>query len=101
MLAAFIAEERNERVLDARRGDCGICKGNAVRLQDGSQLRNPQRCIVDDGVNAGADQMFDWYKGMVDESTGHLLYLYDPESDITVADGDLIRDMRPFGMSKY
>ena len=27
--------------------------------------------------------MFDWYKGMVDESTGRLLYLYDPENDVT------------------
>lgn len=37
--------------------------------------------------------MFDWYKGMVDESTGRLLYLYDPENDLTVADGEFIRDI--------
>ena len=36
---------------------------------------------------------FDWYKGMVDESTGRLLYLYDPESDITIGDGEPIRDI--------
>jgi len=28
--------------------------------------------------------MFDWYKGMVDESTGRLLYLYDSENDVTI-----------------
>ena len=37
--------------------------------------------------------MFDWYKGMVDESTGRLLYLYDPENDVTIGDGELIRDI--------
>ena len=37
--------------------------------------------------------MFDWYKGMVDESTGRLLYLYDPENDITIGDGEPIRDI--------
>jgi hypothetical protein len=37
--------------------------------------------------------MFDWYKGMVDNSTGRLLYLYDPETDITIGDGELIRDI--------
>jgi hypothetical protein len=37
--------------------------------------------------------MFDWYKGMVDEGTGRFLYLYDPETDVTVADGEPIRDI--------
>src|SRR5262249_36397222 len=37
--------------------------------------------------------MFDWYTGMVDESTGRLLYLYDPENDATIGDGELIRDI--------
>jgi hypothetical protein len=37
--------------------------------------------------------MFDWYKGMVDESTGRFLHLYDPENDVTVADGEPIRDI--------
>lgn len=37
--------------------------------------------------------MFDWYKGMVDESTGRLLYLYDPEKDVMIGDGELIRDI--------
>ncbi len=37
--------------------------------------------------------MFDWYKGMVDERTGRLLYRYDPESGATVGDGELIRDI--------
>jgi hypothetical protein len=37
--------------------------------------------------------MFDWYKGMVDESTGRLLYMYDPETDIAISDGEPIRDI--------
>jgi hypothetical protein len=37
--------------------------------------------------------MFDWYRGMVDESTGRLLYLYDPENDVTIGDGEPIRDI--------
>jgi hypothetical protein len=37
--------------------------------------------------------IFDWYKGMVDKPTGHLLYLYDPENGSTVGDGELIRDI--------
>ncbi|QWG13152.1 hypothetical protein KMZ29_26380 [Bradyrhizobium sediminis] len=37
--------------------------------------------------------VFDWYKGMVDERTGRLLYLYDPENDVTVGDGEPIRDI--------
>ncbi len=37
--------------------------------------------------------IFDWYKGMVDKSTGHLLYLYDPENDVMIGDGEPIRDI--------
>jgi hypothetical protein len=37
--------------------------------------------------------MFEWYKGMVDENTGRLLYLYDPPYDFTIADGEPIRDI--------
>jgi hypothetical protein len=37
--------------------------------------------------------MLDWYKAMVDESTGRVLYLYDPENDVTISDGELIRDI--------
>jgi len=37
--------------------------------------------------------MFDWYKGMVDKSTGRFLYLYDPENEVTIGDGELIRDI--------
>jgi hypothetical protein len=53
---------------------------------------------VHDGKPAGmlVDRlrlMFDWYKGMVDESTGRFLYLYDPDNDVTVADGEPIRDI--------
>jgi hypothetical protein len=37
--------------------------------------------------------IFEWYKGMVDESTGRLLYLYIPETDVTIGDGEPIRDI--------
>jgi len=37
--------------------------------------------------------MFEWFKGMVDESTGRLLYLYDPVNDVTIGDGEPIRDI--------
>jgi len=37
--------------------------------------------------------MFAWYKGMVDERTGRLLYLYDPENDVATGDGEPIRDI--------
>jgi hypothetical protein len=39
--------------------------------------------------------MFEWYKGMVDEETGRLLYLYDPGAEVSVGDGDgeLIRNI--------
>ena len=45
--------------------------------------------------------MFDWYEGMVDEGTGRLLYLYDPENNVTIGDGEPIRDIAAIsGMSK-
>ena len=37
--------------------------------------------------------MFEWYKGMVDERTGRLLYSYDPATDVTIGDGEPIRDI--------
>lgn len=37
--------------------------------------------------------MFDWFKGMVDKSTGRLLYLYDPKNGVTIGDGEPIRDI--------
>ncbi len=37
--------------------------------------------------------MFDWYKGMVDQRTGRLLYLYDPRSHLAIGDGQPIRDI--------
>lgn len=36
--------------------------------------------------------MFDWYKGMIDEATGRLLYSYDPETGLAIGDGEPIRD---------
>ena len=44
--------------------------------------------------------IFDWYKGMVDESTGRLLYLYDPENDVMIATASSFVTSRRFGMSK-
>jgi hypothetical protein len=37
--------------------------------------------------------MFDWYKGMVDQRTGRLLYLYDPRNALAIGDGEPIRDI--------
>jgi hypothetical protein len=37
--------------------------------------------------------MFDWYKGMVDEATGRLLYSYDPGTGRAIGDGEPIRDI--------
>jgi len=37
--------------------------------------------------------MFDWYKGMVDQHTGRLLYRYDPQNDFATGDGEPIRDI--------
>ncbi|RPI53819.1 MAG: hypothetical protein EHM55_12715 [Acidobacteria bacterium] len=37
--------------------------------------------------------MFEWYKGMVDEATGRLLYSYDPETGLATGDGEPIRDI--------
>jgi hypothetical protein len=37
--------------------------------------------------------ILEWYKGMVDEKTGRLLYLYDPENEVTIGDGESIRDI--------
>jgi hypothetical protein len=37
--------------------------------------------------------MFEWYRGMLDERTGRLLYTYDPETDVAIGDGEPIRDI--------
>jgi hypothetical protein len=37
--------------------------------------------------------IFEWYKGMVDERTGRLLYRYDPDTDLAIGDGEPIRDI--------
>ena len=37
--------------------------------------------------------MFEWYRRMVDQNTGRLLYLYDPENDLATGDGEPIRDI--------
>lgn len=34
-----------------------------------------------------------WYKGMVSEATGRLVYSYDPELDAVITDGNPIRDI--------
>ena len=51
--------------------------------------RRTARRILDDRLRL----IFEWYKGMVDEHTGRLLYLYDPENDVTIGDGEPIRDI--------
>lgn len=37
--------------------------------------------------------IIDWYKGMVSDETGRLLYVYDPDQGIAVANGSPIRDI--------
>ncbi len=37
--------------------------------------------------------MLDWYKGMVNEHTGRLLYLYEPQHELAISDGESIRDI--------
>ncbi|HEU5260858.1 MAG TPA: hypothetical protein VFU41_05465 [Gemmatimonadales bacterium] len=37
--------------------------------------------------------ILDWYQGMISERTGRLVYTYDPEADVTIADGSPIRDI--------
>jgi len=37
--------------------------------------------------------IFDWYKGMISQRTGRLVYTYDPEQDVVIADGSPIRDI--------
>lgn len=37
--------------------------------------------------------IFDWYRGMISERTGRLVYTYDPEQDVTTVDGSPIRDI--------
>jgi hypothetical protein len=44
--------------------------------------------------------MFEWYTGMIDEGTGRLLYLYDPESGAATGDGEPIRDIARCGISR-
>ncbi|MCK3779400.1 hypothetical protein MZK49_22095 [Ensifer sesbaniae] len=34
-----------------------------------------------------------WFEGMVDEGTGRLLHLYDPENDVAITDGEPIREI--------
>lgn len=37
--------------------------------------------------------VLEWYKGMISERTGRLVYSYDPETDFAVEDGSPIRDI--------
>lgn len=37
--------------------------------------------------------ILEWYTGMISERTGRLVYTYDPEQDVTIADGSPIRDI--------
>jgi hypothetical protein len=59
--------------------------------------RRPRGQVHDAGpAGALGDRLrliFEWYRGMVDERTGRLLYLYDPETDVTIGDGEPVRDI--------
>ncbi len=37
--------------------------------------------------------IFDWYQGMISPGTGRLVYTYDPERDVAIANGSPIRDI--------
>ena len=54
-----------------------------------SQVREKTTGMLGDRLRL----IFEWYKGMVDKSTNRLLYLYDPERDVTIGDGEPIRDI--------
>jgi hypothetical protein len=38
------------------------------------------------------NHIFEWYRGMVSEKTGRLVYVYDPEANTSVLDGSLTLD---------
>jgi len=38
-------------------------------------------------------EIFEWYRGMVDEKTGRLVYTYDPKANTSEVDGSPIRDI--------
>jgi hypothetical protein len=62
----------------------------SVRRDRHAEVQEPRRVgtLVD-----RLELMFEWYKGMVDEGTGRLLYLYDPENDFATGNGEPIRDI--------
>ena len=37
--------------------------------------------------------IFDWYRGMIDEKTGRLIYIYEPDEDLAIRDRSPIRDL--------
>ncbi len=85
------ARARNSRAGQSRASHSGEARRSHGRSAD-------PRNRVHDEKPAGmiSDQlrlMFEWYKGMVDESTGRLLYLYDPQSGLTTGDGEPIREI--------
>lgn len=46
-----------------------------------------------EGLRERLDLVFGWYRGMLSGDTGRLVYVYDPETEETVADGNPIRDI--------
>lgn len=44
-------------------------------------------------LERAAGLSFEWYRKMVDEKTGRLVYIYDPRANISFADGSPIRDI--------
>lgn len=57
-------------------------------------MRSPTSGAARSGtLVARLELMFEWYKGMVDERTGRLLYSYDPGTDVAIGDGEPIRDI--------
>jgi hypothetical protein len=72
-------------------------RARAILEKQGAAMTDPHAQVHDEKP-AGmlVDRlrlMFEWYKGMADEKTGRLLYLYDPDNDVTIGDGEPIRDI--------
>lgn len=81
------------------RNGSAFCPDHASQLARGSVRSHRDRGAGDsESKPAGTlvdrlELIFEWYKGMVDERTGRLLYVYDPANEVTTGDGEPIRDI--------
>ncbi|RPJ00079.1 MAG: hypothetical protein EHM36_15125, partial [Deltaproteobacteria bacterium] len=49
--------------------------------------------MVENILKERLTHIFEWYRGMVSEKTGRLVYLFDPKANTSVSDGSPIRDI--------